>query len=552
MWKAQVLYYARGGGTKPPIIPRKLAGGGPGDPDGPSDDELMPPAPTGLQDPAQIISHRPVLQIQPPAPIIGGGEPPPVEPPAAKGELKTEPQSPTAVERWSQAIADFLIGKHGNNYAGINQSMSQLSPRASQAVFDKLPLEHQFGTIEHGMRSTVGDDAFDQMTSPEMLATQRTDPRDIDEAVTDAQSRPQQQATIGGLPPEHHGLTLDDIHARGDIVSTKEFFGHGDLGPSDVALLSDQQLASMWQEFVKDPAAFEEVKARWPDMAQAFIAREADANRILHPEWATDADLDRFSNYEEQRPSPQVNVPQGPFQYTDQRHLQMYNDNIAPHFESREDFAKKFFAGADTKRLNAVEEPGVNGRVMRWAGDLHDPTNGNYIGFIDRIINPAEKYATHAYLDVSPAYRGNGIVPQMLKNQVDTYQKMGLEKVKVSAGLSAGGYTWLKYGFLPSQKDWDSLRSEVGYSMDKDWNVPTDKNIVRAIYQILKDPDPKAAWSLADIKEPTADGVPFGRAVLAGQSWHGTLDLKDKATMRRFNRYVSQKRRKETPEWVAE
>jgi hypothetical protein len=53
---------------------------------------------------------------------------------------------------------------------------------------------------------------------------------------------------------------------------------------------------------------------------------------------------------------------------------------------------------------------------------------------------------------------------------------------------------------------------------------------VYALRKLIKSDDPRTAWAVADTKH--------GKDLMLGTDWHGSLDLNDPASMRRFNAYV--------------
>jgi hypothetical protein len=49
----------------------------------------------------------------------------------------------------------------------------------------------------------------------------------------------------------------------------------------------------------------------------------------------------------------------------------------------------------------------------------------------------------------------------MLAGNVEMYKQLGIEKVKVTANIDVGGYAWAKYGYIPTQDAWNSLRTKL-------------------------------------------------------------------------------------------
>jgi len=181
------------------------------------------------------------------------------------------------------------------------------------------------------------------------------------------------------------------------------------------------------------------------------------------------------------------------------------------------------------------------------SGELLDKS-GTPIGSIDREIDPASKTAYHRDFQLSPANQGLGFSKDMMRSSVDFYRQQGLNKVNVLAD-DIGAYVWARHGFLPDQVSWDDLRRSLARrvgSFDAELPPGTRQDVLR----LLLDPDPRAIWALSDLRVPalTASGEPvltslgqpmtLGQRLLLGQRWHGTLNLRDEATMRRFDDYA--------------
>jgi GNAT superfamily N-acetyltransferase len=158
-------------------------------------------------------------------------------------------------------------------------------------------------------------------------------------------------------------------------------------------------------------------------------------------------------------------------------------------------------------------------------GQVHDQ-NGKKIGHFMRWIMPDRKEAEQKSFELDEAHQGSGIGKKLLAGNVAMYQKLGIEKVGLIANSEVGAYAWAKYGFVPTPNQWgffaDTTRTMLPVL------VPArDQARVRSL---IRDPDPKTIWELADSK--------YGKKLLLGHSWEGALNLKDPEAMRRFRAYV--------------
>ena len=169
--------------------------------------------------------------------------------------------------------------------------------------------------------------------------------------------------------------------------------------------------------------------------------------------------------------------------------------------------------------------------------------SGKEAGCMSRSINFSDReapYVEHCYFRLEKEFQKGGIGKSILSNSVKMYDKLGIGKVYLSAGLSVGGYAWAKYGFKPENRDdlfrlYDEVRSNM-YSLN------LNPRIYSLVTGLLNCDDPKTVWTLSDLQMPVTkfDGeqTTLGKALLMGTSWNGELDLKDRESRERFEQYV--------------
>ena len=93
-------------------------------------------------------------------------------------------------------------------------------------------------------------------------------------------------------------------------------------------------------------------------------------------------------------------------------------------------------------------------------GEIHD-SSGKELGTFTRNIDLDGKSAYSAYFKLNKSATKGDIGKKMLAGNVATYKKLGIEQVRVSANIDVGGYAWAKYGYVPTQDAWNSLRSSL-------------------------------------------------------------------------------------------
>jgi hypothetical protein len=99
-------------------------------------------------------------------------------------------------------------------------------------------------------------------------------------------------------------------------------------------------------------------------------------------------------------------------------------------------------------------------------GSLQDE-RGNTIAEYSRDIDFDDKYAYSAYFKVRSSEQGGDIGKRLLAANVAMYEKLGLEKVKVTANIDVGGYAWARYGYVPTASAWDQLSGQIEHRIDQ-------------------------------------------------------------------------------------
>lgn len=99
------------------------------------------------------------------------------------------------------------------------------------------------------------------------------------------------------------------------------------------------------------------------------------------------------------------------------------------------------------------------------SGDLHNE-QGSKIGTYTREIDLKNNKAESAYFALNSGAQGKGEGKTLLAANVEMYQELGLDEVKVHANIDVGGYAWAKYGYVPTEDEWDTLRGTLREKLD--------------------------------------------------------------------------------------
>lgn len=163
---------------------------------------------------------------------------------------------------------------------------------------------------------------------------------------------------------------------------------------------------------------------------------------------------------------------------------------------------------------------------------------GTPIAFGRRVVCARDHSAYHDYLYVMQSAQGAGTATRVLHNAVMLYDKMGVTKVRIVAGLSAGSVVWPRMGFRPTPEGWESLRRRFR-TLLREERLPdaiTRHPLgIALLNSALKSSDPRALWLIADAPKN------MGAGLLQGARWSGILDLGDPLARARLNAYVGRK-----------
>jgi hypothetical protein len=145
-------------------------------------------------------------------------------------------------------------------------------------------------------------------------------------------------------------------------------------------------------------------------------------------------------------------------------------------------------------------------------------------GYIQFNINIKEGKAYIDLMRMTPT--GAGLAKKAMGNLVDLLQRSStVTKVNLYANIKVGAYAWAKYGFVPSQMEWNGLKRSLKDRLDY---LPDD--VGQRVGPMLKSDDPRVLWAVSD--------DPRGDDIMIENGWNGTLNFDDEQAMRRFNAYI--------------
>jgi uncharacterized protein len=206
-----------------------------------------------------------------------------------------------------------------------------------------------------------------------------------------------------------------------------------------------------------------------------------------------------------------------------EENLDLWNSQVGM---SPSDYVNKMLGQSDYTFNGTMNINNINGSISVDMNGTIYAENFRRIGALHTEMVSGSESTLHL-LELSSSERGKGFAKDLLREQFDLAKTIGSTGIDLEANMSAGAYAWSRYGFVPDQASWNTLRNEI--LSDISDLVP--KNQLKAYKDILSDDkDPTAVWALADSKK--------GKDILSNRSWIGSLDFNNKTSMERFLLYI--------------
>ena len=224
-------------------------------------------------------------------------------------------------------------------------------------------------------------------------------------------------------------------------------------------------------------------------------------------------------------------------------HDKTLQDRLDEAGMSHEDFLDSMF-GKYSRDANKEIAGGISNDGEQVVSHLYHPDYPDSpLGYTYREFPKGTDDAIHGSLEIDPSFQGEGIGKYLLQRHIDTYNKLGINNVKLTANIDIGGYAWAKYGFVPNKWGWSSVASKArGRAQNLLKSGEIDKDTYDSVKQLTLSDDPRSIHDLSDLSQRVntdEDGeTTLGKALLLGQSWDGQLNLKDPDSMARFNAYI--------------
>lgn len=134
--------------------------------------------------------------------------------------------------------------------------------------------------------------------------------------------------------------------------------------------------------------------------------------------------------------------------------------------------------------------------------------------------------------------QGKGYAKHILKTFYNYYKKCNVNSIELLANSDVGGYAWAKYGFMTTKQNVDLLLStELGNKPHLKKYMLEFIEVYNSFYSTRKDTELFPVNLLACLTDK--DGRQFGKELLLGSDWNGTLDLNNAKQKTIFENYLN-------------
>lgn len=187
---------------------------------------------------------------------------------------------------------------------------------------------------------------------------------------------------------------------------------------------------------------------------------------------------------------------------------------------------------------------------------ISDKKDRTVVAWIDRkfLRRRGGLVVEHEHFEVEKSHQGTGFATAYLDGAMKQYRRLGVARVRMYANISVGGYSWAKYGFVPTLSDWRGLikmwkgqdpdaaaqqvrdRDTKAAADRKKLSSPKHEKAMQALVNSLSRDKPEDIWRVADSV--------YGKALLLGTNYNAEMSLKPGRSLRRWNGYMRKKKRR--------
>ena len=195
------------------------------------------------------------------------------------------------------------------------------------------------------------------------------------------------------------------------------------------------------------------------------------------------------------------------------------------HFDKQfESIFDDYSVRLSTKELKDAYDRKVSLRYKGYTQSNEEIEYSRYFRY-EKVDGKEVPVVDHKLFVLPKELQGKGISKRVFREQLLQYEKAGIYRVYIHANIDVGGLCWAKYGTLAERNDIDFI-AKVALKGGK----ITSEEYAEISTYLSKF---KGMVPMQDLAY-----APYGERLLLGTSWHGYIDLKDKAQLEYLHRYL--------------
>jgi GNAT superfamily N-acetyltransferase len=170
---------------------------------------------------------------------------------------------------------------------------------------------------------------------------------------------------------------------------------------------------------------------------------------------------------------------------------------------------------------------------------IGEPSSREAVALVERRFSLAEGCVEHHWLRVVQSSQNQGFGAHVIGALLPLYEALGIYRVRITAGLSAGGAVWGKFGFVPDADEWARvqpvIRGNLRSVTASAGLAPAVREACEAAAWLVDDPNPKNLWLISDLAgSQQVGGVKLGTLLLRNVRWRGSLSFADREAVDRL------------------
>jgi GNAT superfamily N-acetyltransferase len=161
------------------------------------------------------------------------------------------------------------------------------------------------------------------------------------------------------------------------------------------------------------------------------------------------------------------------------------------------------------------------------------------VALVERRFSLKESSVEHHWLRVVKSAQNQGFGAHVIGALLPLYEVLAIYQVRITAGLSAGGAVWGKFGFVPDPDEWariqPTIRANIKAVLAEEGLRPEIREACESAAWYADDANPRNLWTINDLAGKQSPGdLKLGTLLLRNVRWRGSLSFADPTAVNRL------------------